>query len=224
MGRKVIDKVGNVYGELTVIKRAPNKNKRIQWECECSCTSIVYVLSSNLEAGNTISCGCFNIKNHTIHGLRKHPLYTVWRHMIQRCYNPTTAYFINYGKRGITVYEEWKPNPTKFIKWAESNGYAKGLQIDRENNDGNYCPTNCRFVSPSVNNCNRRKQNNNTSGYIGVLTKNKNKFCWKLKCGNLIKSKYGFKTAKEAAIARNEYIKKNKLPNQLNEIKEFTTP
>ncbi len=217
MGRPKINRIGNIYGELTVISEAPSKNNRIIWKCKCSCGKIKTIFGTNLNSGSTISCGCVNIKNHTVHGMRKHPLYNVWRHMIQRCYNPETEYYKNYGKRGISVCEEWKDSPVEFIKWAENNGYKKDLQIDRENNDGNYKPSNCRFVTSSINNCNRRKQKNNISGYIGVR-KQRNTFYWTLQFGKLKKRSSGYKTIKQAAIARNKYIEKNNLPNQKNKI------
>ena len=78
----------------------------------------------------------------------------------QRCYNPNAQAYHNYGGRGITVCDEWtvKGSGTDlFILWALANGWQEGLQIDRINNDGNYCPENCRWVTHKENSNNCRK-------------------------------------------------------------------
>lgn len=60
------------------------------------------------------------------------------------------------NKEQVEKYEKWrKENPSKFRDWAIENGSKKGLQIDRINNDGNYEPSNCRFVTPLVNTRNK---------------------------------------------------------------------
>jgi hypothetical protein len=96
------------------------------------------------------------------------PLYDVHHHMINRCYNPNDIGYRYYGERGISVCFLWRSNLLAFIKWARSNGWKRGLVIDRINNDGNYEPTNCRFVTPEVNSNNRR---NNTFIFFNGDTK-----------------------------------------------------
>ena len=94
---------------------------------------------------------------HWVHGAyqRNPRLCSVWASMIHRCENPKREKYKDYGARGIAVCEEWH-DPNAFIDWAEDNGYAEGLQLDRINNDGNYEPTNCRWVTPKENSRNRR--------------------------------------------------------------------
>jgi hypothetical protein len=75
--------------------------------------------------------------------------------MKARCQNKNAENYRFYGARGIKVCEEWANDPTEFCKWAEENGYTEGLQIDRIDNDGNYEPENCRFVTPAENMKNR---------------------------------------------------------------------
>lgn len=82
-------------------------------------------------------------------------LYSVWSAMIHRCEDPKREKYKDYGKRGISVCKEWH-DPNTFMDWAFENGYSKGLQLDRVNNDGNYCPDNCRWVTPKDNSRNRR--------------------------------------------------------------------
>ena len=103
-----------------------------------------------------------------LHRYRKHSLYTVWRGMKVRCYNENDRDYKNYGERGITVCSEWKNSFKAFIEWALPL-WEKGLQIDRKDNDGNYEPSNCRFVSCKENIHNQRLlRNSNTSGFRGV--------------------------------------------------------
>ena len=91
------------------------------------------------------------IHGHAFRGA-KTPLYIVYRNLVARCQSDSE----NYGGRGITICEEWKDNFLAFKDWAESSGYAEHLFLDRKNNNGNYSPENCRWVSRTVNNRNRR--------------------------------------------------------------------
>lgn len=75
--------------------------------------------------------------------------------MKQRCLNPRCRAYRNYGERGITICDEWMEFEP-FLAWALSNGWEKGLEIDRVDNDGGYSPENCRFVTRTVNGNNRR--------------------------------------------------------------------
>jgi len=87
-----------------------------------------------------------------IENLSHHPLYNVWYKMKQRCYLQHDCKFKRYGARGIIVCYEWKNNFEVFYIWAINEGIWKaGLQIDRINNDGNYEPSNCRFVTAKEN-------------------------------------------------------------------------
>jgi hypothetical protein len=86
--------------------------------------------------------------------------------MKQRCYYPKhTAYEI-YGGRGITVCEEWKNSSKAFFEWALANGYEEHLTLDRIDNDGNYEPSNCRWISYREQATNRRSKSN--TGVVGV--------------------------------------------------------
>lgn len=71
--------------------------------------------------------------------------------MKERCYNPNRDSYNHYGARGISMCDEWRNDFTAFEKWARENGFREDLQIDRIDNDGNYEPSNCRFVSPAIN-------------------------------------------------------------------------
>ena len=114
----------------------------------------------NLVSGHTISCGCYRKewagdKSRT-HGLTDHPLYGVWSSIVSRCYNENVEAYKHYGGRGIIMCDEWRNNPQQFIEWCLNNGWEPGLEIDRRENDGNYDPLNCRFVTSAINAMNRR--------------------------------------------------------------------
>ena len=96
-------------------------------------------------------------KGHWTHGLyaENKELHNLWSTMKSRCENPNREKYKSYGGRGITVCEAWH-DFKQFYEWAISTGYKKGLQLDRINNDGNYEPENCRWVTPKVNSRNRR--------------------------------------------------------------------
>ena len=101
------------------------------------------------------------------HGYSKHKLYQVWVNMKARCYDPNNNRSERYSGRGITVCKEWL-NSAVFINWALMVGWEDGLQIDRKDNDGNYEPGNCRFVTSRENAINKGMRSDNKSGYIGV--------------------------------------------------------
>ena len=94
-----------------------------------------------------------NPKHGLYHG--NESLFNTWQTMIGRCENPYRPKYKDYGGRGIKVCPEWK-TAQNFVRWALGNGYQPGLQIDRIDNDGDYCPENCRFVTPKENSRNRR--------------------------------------------------------------------
>lgn len=75
--------------------------------------------------------------------------------MLRRCYNPKDRSFARYGGRGIRVCPEWRKSYQAFKDWAMTHGYNPSLQLDRRNNDGDYTPENCRFITLKENIRNR---------------------------------------------------------------------
>ena len=92
------------------------------------------------------------------HGLRRTRLFSIWANMLTRCHNPKFIRYYRYGGRGITVCDEWRNDFMSFYNWAMANGYDDSLTIDRINNDGNYEPSNCRWVTIKIQ-CNNRGNN-----------------------------------------------------------------
>ena len=156
---KYRDLSGQKFGKLTVIMcLGEEKGKHIKWLCKCDCGNEKIVQGNHLVEGATTSCGhCFNCR-----GLR---LYRgVWTQIKQRCLNPNCKDYKNYGGRGITICKEWL-SFENFYYWAMSHGYADNLTIDRIDVNGNYEPSNCRFVDAKTQ-C-RNKRNNNLVTYKG---------------------------------------------------------
>ncbi len=87
---------------------------------------------------------------------KRHYIIKTLYHMKERCYNKDVKGFENWGGRGITICDEWLNNSEAFVSWALANGYQRGLTIDRIDNDGNYCPENCQWVTIKENNQHRR--------------------------------------------------------------------
>lgn len=92
----------------------------------------------------------------TIDGKYGEKLHGVWNMMKQRCLNRNCKDFKYYGLRGIRVCDEWIKDYLTFRAWALSNGYEEGLTIDRIDPDGNYEPSNCRWITIQAQQKNRR--------------------------------------------------------------------
>ncbi len=169
---------GKQFSRLVVIKELPirSKSRHVVWLCRCDCGVYVDVPSTALVSGNTKSCGCLNIDKiigrNTTHGLSHSPLYSVYFNMKKRCHNTESKDYKFYGGRGITICDRWLENITCFAE-DMTQEYAKGLQIDRRDNDKGYSKENCRWITLSQNQQNTRGVKGSTSIYKGVSWINK---------------------------------------------------
>lgn len=150
--------IGVKYNKLTAIKElGTNKSRHKMYLFKCECGNDKVATAINVRANRVKSCGCLSKK----HGKCGTEIYSVWTGMKSRCYYEKNENYINYGARGIKVCERWK---SSFINFYEDMGDKPSVkhQLDRIDNDGDYEPSNCRWVTPSENCLNRRNKENKT--------------------------------------------------------------
>lgn len=118
--------------------------------CECVlCGRVVdYACSSILN--NKARCVC-NRKKKNRNGFNiRDRIYNIYRSMIKRTQKPENKDYKNYGGRGVKICDEWNNDYRKFYDWAMSNGYNDDLSIDRIDVNGDYEPSNCRWVDTKI--------------------------------------------------------------------------
>lgn len=166
MRKKQIN-VGDRFCKLTVLENMGiqmynDGTRNTVYKCLCDCGNIVNVRHKMLSCGHVKSCGCYKHEYQRLkspyYQIKYRALLFVWKTMKQRCLVPANKDYRLYGGRGITICDEWKDDFFAFNSWAESNGYKKGLMLDRINNDGNYCPENCKWSTP-VEQANNKRTN-----------------------------------------------------------------
>lgn len=128
-----------------------NPKKRIAiFKCECGNKFVAKV--NAVKVGHKRSCGCLKHKPSVFTHLKtKHPLYRKWSGMLTRTLNKREMCYRRYGGRGIKVCDEWRNDFMNFYDWAIENGWKEGLTIDRINNDGDYEPNNCQWLTMKEN-------------------------------------------------------------------------
>ena len=190
--------IGDRFGRWAVIAKTEN-NRFVVARCDCGTERKVVVYA--LKDGSSPSCGCRRKENGRrrffVHGQSFTLLHHVWISMNQRCANPRNPRYPCYGGRGISVCDEWRHDFISFRDWALTHGYGPKLQIDRVNNNGNYEPANCRFVT--------LLQNVRNSGYARLSEEKARQIRseWGALSGPVLAKKYGVSVSAIHAVVRN---------------------
>lgn len=209
MASKKRDLIGLKFGKLTVIDSCGcDKYKHYMSKVRCECGKEYIVPDTELIYGRRDGCRSCNMKKH---GMTNTPLFERWSSMKQRCYDKNHNNYKHYGGRGIVMCDEWENDFQSFYDWSVENGYKENLTIDRIDNNGNYEPSNCRWVDMKTQSNNRRTNRKiEVSGEMYSISDLGSMYC--IKPGTLrFRLESGWDVSKAlsipAKIGRNQYEK-----------------
>ena len=176
------DWIGQKFNRLTVINvvrdRDVSGRSQIRWKLRCDCGKEILLAPYKAVSGTQKSCGCLAREEAkeraTIHGESHTRLFYIWVSMRDRCNNPKNKRYDRYGGRGIKVCDEWQKEYAVFATWAREHGYSDELTIDRIDVNGNYEPSNCRWVDLKTQ---ERNRTDNRLITIGDETKTLAEWC-----------------------------------------------
>lgn len=163
--RKLEKVIGEIKNNCKIIDgyylETEKGRRRLFVECEClQCHNhfeIRYDMLNHLRGNNCPQCNIKAAGKRLRKQHRDSKLWRIWWGMKQRCYKETNKSYKDYGARGVKLCDEWLQSYESFYEWSINNGYGEGLSIDRIDTNGNYEPSNCRWVDQSVQNGNTRR-------------------------------------------------------------------
>lgn len=144
--------VGKKIGKWTVLYVCGRSFKSFKYLCICECGTQKEIHGPHLRNEKTLMCrSCSNrkkAKDNETHGMSYTSTYKIWNQIHQRCKNSKATSYHRYGGRGISVCERWND----FKSFIQDMGERpENMDLDRINNDGNYEPSNCRWISHREN-------------------------------------------------------------------------
>ncbi len=154
---------GDRFGRWTVVEESQKRKDKRYIVCKCECGNESTIMLGSLRVGDSQSCGCLQKelavqlgRKSLKHGKSGTRLYHIWADMKGRCGNPNSNNYANYGLRGINLCKQWVSFAC-FMRWAMKNGYTNSLTIERIDNDGNYTPKNCTWITKGKQIRNQRR-------------------------------------------------------------------
>lgn len=209
--RRTKVEVGNIYNGIEILEFShTDKNGKRRFKAKCPyCNNEFITLGTSIVNGRTKSCGCLNKKlagdRARKHGYSGTHIYNVWKGMKSRCRDKSYHAYHRYSGRKIKVCKEWDNDFIAFYNDMAPT-YFEGAELDRVDNDADYKPSNCRWVTHKENSNNRGKYKNN-SGYTGVFFSKKNQ-TYQVNLSHNRKVIYigSYKTLEKAVNARKEFI------------------
>lgn len=201
-------------GELCLIEKL--SDRKCKYLCFCGKEFITDKYS--VKSGATKSCGCYHryllLQRVKTHGDTNTRLNRIWRAVKSRCLNKNNKCYNLYGGRNITICNEWL-SYEPFKNWALNNGYEDKLTIDRIDNDKNYEPNNCRWITNKIQSINRRTQYNKTG--IRGISQRKNRWLAAICIEGKVIFLGSFSTPEEASVA----YEKARTKREESYLKEF---
>lgn len=158
--------LGKVINGVTIGEETHRFKGYVKVDATCACGKQFNRELGDITSGRRSLCSKRSCPRSSSKRVADSPVYNTWCSMKERCNYTKHHQYNRYGGRNIKVCQEWLESFRDFETWALANEYAVGLQLDRINNDGNYEPGNCRFVTSKVNNSNK---SNNTYVWLDGL-------------------------------------------------------